>query len=73
MKEWRFKCIFSQITEYFVLFYFINVYILGKKNLNESLFVSFGESMKIIIIVKVGYLCIGQMMVWDNVVMSHFH
>jgi len=29
--------------------------------------------MKNIIIVKVGYLCMEQMMVWDNVVMSHFH
>jgi len=45
---------------------------LGKIFKNEIYLFSFGQSMKNIIMVKVGYLCMGQMMMWDNVVnLSH--
>jgi hypothetical protein len=36
------------------------------------IYFSFGQNMKKIIIVKVGYFCKGQRMMWDNVVnLSH--
>jgi len=34
---------------------------------------SFGQSMKKIIMVKVGYFCVKQEMMWDNVVLFPFH
>jgi hypothetical protein len=43
-----------------------------KKNLNEIHLFSFGQSMKNIIMVKVGYFCTRQRMMWNNVVyLSH--
>jgi hypothetical protein len=45
---------------------------LGKIFKNEIYLFSFGQSMKNIIIVKVGYFCMGQRMMWKNVVnLSH--
>jgi hypothetical protein len=45
---------------------------LGKKNLNEIYLFSFGQSMKNIIMIKVGYFSMGQRMMWDNVInLSH--
>jgi hypothetical protein len=39
---------------------------------NRFYFISFGQSMKKIIMVKVGYFCMGQRIMWDNVVnLSH--
>ncbi len=39
---------------------------------NEGFF-AFGQSMKKTTMVKVGYYCMKQMMMWDNVVMFPFH
>jgi hypothetical protein len=45
---------------------------LGKIFKNEHYLFSFGQSMKNIIMVKVGYFCMGQRMMWNNVVnLSH--
>jgi hypothetical protein len=45
---------------------------LGKIFKNEIYLFSFGQSMKNIIMVKVGYFCMGQRMMRDNVVnLSH--
>ncbi len=44
----------------------------GKRNLNEIYLFTFGQSMQNIVMVKVGYYCMGQRMMWDNVVnISH--
>jgi hypothetical protein len=40
--------------------------------LNIKLFFSFGQNMKNITMVKVGYICMGQRMMWDNVVIFPF-
>jgi hypothetical protein len=43
-----------------------------KNKLNEIHLFSFGKSMKNIIMVKVGYFCTRQRMMWNNVVnLSH--
>jgi hypothetical protein len=45
---------------------------LGKIFKNEIYLFSFGQNMKNIIMVKVGYFCMGQRMMWNNVVnLSH--
>jgi hypothetical protein len=39
------------------------------KNIKNEIYLSlFGQSMKNIIIVNVGYFCMGQKMMWDNLV-----
>jgi hypothetical protein len=40
---------------------------------NELNFFSFGQSMKNIIMVKVGYFCMKQRTIWDNVEMFCFY
>ncbi len=72
MKSWRFKCIFYSITWYFGFKCFIDVYIV-KNSLKMKIYLfSFGQNMKKIIMVKVGYFCMGQRMMWNNVVnLSH--
>jgi len=53
---------------WFLFYRYVN---LGKIFLNDFFF-SFGQSMKKIIMVKVGYICMGQKMMWDNVInLSH--
>jgi hypothetical protein len=48
------------------------MYILEKCLKMKFTFSSFGQSMKKTIMVKVGYFCMGQRMMWDNVVnLSH--
>jgi len=54
------------------IFKWIHVYIL-EKYLRMKVFIPFGQSMKKTIMVKVGYYCMKQMMMWDNVVMFPFH
>jgi len=67
MKYWKFKCIFSQITWYFGFLIDSRCVDLGKFCKNEIYLLSFGQSMKNIIMVKVG-TCMGWRMMWDNVV-----
>jgi hypothetical protein len=52
---------------------FLNICVdLGKIFENEIYFLSFGQNMKKIIMVKIGYFCIQQMLMWDNVAnLSH--
>jgi hypothetical protein len=53
---------------WFLFYRYVN---LGKIFLNDFFF-PFGQSMKKIIMVKVGYICMGQKMMWDNVInLSH--
>jgi hypothetical protein len=60
-------------SNYLIFWVFFNKPIdLGKIVKNEIYFSSFGQSMKNIMMVKVGYFCMGQSMMWDNVVnLSH--
>ncbi len=51
-------------------FKWMHVYIL-EKSLTMKVFFSFGQSIKTIM-VKAGYYCMKQMMMWDNVVMFPF-
>jgi hypothetical protein len=72
MKSWRFKGIFYSITWYFGFKCFIDVYIVKNSLKMKFYLFSFGQSMKKIIMVKVGYFCMGQRMMWNNVVnLSH--
>ncbi len=58
-----------------LIFWFSNFYKcvdLGEIFKNEIYLFSFGQSMKNIIMVKVGYFCMKERMMWDNVVnLSH--
>jgi hypothetical protein len=64
----RFKCILGQITWYLGFRFFDRCVNLGKIFKNEIYLFSFGQSMKKIIIVKIGYFCMGQRMMWNSVV-----
>jgi len=60
------------IKLFYILVFFYRCIDLGKTFRNEISLFSFGQSMKMIIMVKVGYFCVGQRMMWDNVVnLSH--
>jgi len=67
----KIKMIFNQITWIFKKN--LNVYILEKSLMMKFNFFSFEKNMKNIRMVKVDSLCMGQRMMWDNVIMFPFH
>ncbi len=55
------------------MYKWIHVHIL-EKSLRIKVFIfPFAQNMKKTTMVKVGYYCMKQMMIWDNVVMFPFH
>jgi len=74
-----FKCSIMTMQIHFQSNYFIYIYILNlymstswKKKFKLFFFFSFGQSMENIMMVKVGYFCMKQRMIWDNFVMFPF-
>jgi hypothetical protein len=56
------------------IFIYLNRYMCTSwKIFKKEGFFPFGQSMKKTTMVKVGYYCMKQMMMWDNVVMFPFH
>jgi hypothetical protein len=64
----KIKCIFGQITWYFDFKFFYKCVDFGKIFKNEFFKFLFGQCMKKIIMVNVGYFCMRQRMMWDNFV-----
>ncbi len=64
----KIKCIFGQITWYFDFKFSYKYVDFGKIFKNEIYLFWFGQSMKKIIMVNVGYFCMGQRMMWNNFV-----
>ncbi len=64
---------FSPITWYIYMYKMYTCVHLGKILKNEGFFFLFGQSMKKMIMVIVGYSCVKEMMIWHNVVIFPFH